>query len=136
MKHEQPALSHTTPIRLQLLLALAMSTPALAETSLKNDVVPILNERCVMCHITGAELAGLELYTDPWKALVSVKSTQSPLMLVMPNEPDSSYFYLKLTDAYLAAGGTGEKMPIQQEALSPAQLGLIRSWIEQGAPDN
>lgn len=121
---------------LQLGLAMTLSSTALAEISLKQDVVPILNQHCVMCHITGAALAGLELYTDPWHALVGVKSAQSPLALVVPNEPEKSYFFLKLTDKYMAAGGTGLQMPIQQEALTPKQLEVIRTWIEQGAPNN
>jgi hypothetical protein len=118
------------------LMSVALSSTALAETSLKTDIVPLLNERCVMCHITGAALAGLELYTDAWAALVNVTATQAAMPLVAPGEPDRSYFYLKLTDAYLAAGGSGEKMPIQQEAFNAEQLALIRSWIEQGAPNN
>jgi len=119
-----------------LWLAVAVSSTTLADTSLKNDLVPLMTQRCVMCHITGAALAGLDLYTDPWTALVGVQSTQSPLMLVEPHEPDKSYFYLKLTQKFLDAGGSGLQMPIQQEALDPGQLEIVRSWIEEGAPNN
>ena len=61
---------------------------------------------------------------------------QTPMTLVVPHEPEKSYFYLKLSDAFLDAGGSGAKMPIQSDPLSAEQLGTIRAWIEEGAPDN
>jgi len=125
-----------TAVILALSTALGASSAAGGDTSLKQDVMPILNQRCVMCHIPGAALAGLDLYTDPWAALVNAKSTQSPLNLVVPGKADESYFYLKLVGTHLEAGGSGLQMPIQQDLLDPAQLEIIRSWIESGAPNN
>jgi mono/diheme cytochrome c family protein len=125
-----------TPRILILSLAVIVNSTTLADTSFQRDVMPILNQRCVMCHIPGAALGGLDLYSNPWTALVGAKSTQSALMLVEPDEPDKSYFYLKLTKQFLDVGGSGLQMPIQQEALDAEQLGLIRMWIEQGAQNN
>ena len=121
---------------LSLSVAIAASSTAFGEVSLQKDVVPILNQHCVMCHISGAALAGLDLYSNPWAALVGVRSTQSPMNLVEPHQPDKSYFYLKLTQRFLDAGGSGLQMPIQQDALSKEQLDVISSWIRQGAPNN
>jgi mono/diheme cytochrome c family protein len=113
------------------------SVPAdVATPSLASDVAPIMTQRCVMCHIAGAVQAGLDLYTNPWGAIVNVKSTQSPLNLVEAGEPEKSYFYLKLTGAHLAAGGSGEQMPFQAGQLDATQMELIRAWIAQGAQNN
>jgi mono/diheme cytochrome c family protein len=113
------------------------SVPAdVATPSLASDVAPIMTQRCVMCHIAGAAQGGLDLYTNPWGAIVNVKSTQSALNLVEAGEPEKSYFYLKLTGAHLAAGGSGEQMPFQAGQLDATQMELIRAWIAQGAPNN
>ena len=98
--------------------------------------MPIMNQHCVMCHLPGAALGELDLLSAPWAALVGAKSTQSELMLVEPNDPENSYFYLKLSQKFLDAGGSGLQMPIQQDPLDPTQLETIRSWIEQGAQNN
>lgn len=117
-----------------LLMAMLVCSPALA--GLKSDVVPVLNQRCVMCHLPGAAQAGLDLYTNPWASLVNVKSTQSEALLVAPGEPEQSYLYLKLMGQQLEAGGQGEQMPFQQGTLSEPELEAIRTWISQGAPDD
>ena len=122
-----------------LLIAAGSTSPVPADVatpSLASDVAPIMIQRCVMCHIAGAAQGGLDLYTNPWSAIVKVKSTQSALNLVEPGEPEKSYFYLKLTGAHLAAGGSGEQMPFQAGQLDATQLELIRAWIAQGAPNN
>jgi len=119
---------------LAVLAAVLASGPALA--GLKADVVPVLNQRCVMCHLPGAAQAGLDLSTHPWASLVNVKSTQSEMLLVVPGEPEQSYLYLKLLGKQLEAGGQGEPMPIQPAMLTPQELEAIRNWIAQGAPDD
>jgi mono/diheme cytochrome c family protein len=118
----------------------AVSTGAVradtAAVSLAADIAPLLTQRCVMCHIAGAAQGGLDLYTNLWGAIVSVKSTESALNLVEPGDPEKSYLFLKLTGAQLAAGGSGEQMPFQGGQLDAGQLELIRSWIAQGAQNN
>lgn len=102
--------------------------------SYERDVLPILNERCVMCHISGAAQGDLVLYPDAVENIVNVPSVQSDLLQVDPGNPDASYFYLKLTDEYLAAGGSGEVMPPRQQgSLQPEEIATIRAWIEEGA---
>ena len=99
-------------------------------------IVPILNQHCVMCHLPGAAQAGLNLYPDPWEALVGVASTESPLKLVEPGSPEKSYLYLKLQGRHEQAGGSGARMPFQQDPLDAGDLETIRTWIEQGAAQN
>ena len=122
----------------KLLLALPLaSCPSSAETiSFEEDVLPILNMHCVMCHLPGAEQAGLVLYPDAWSQLIGIPSSQSALSRVEPGSPDSSYLYLKLVGTQETGGGSGLQMPFQQAPLAPAQIETIRLWIEQGAEKN
>ena len=104
--------------------------------SFKTDVMPILNNYCVMCHLPGADQGGLSLYPDAWSLLVDVPSAQSPLMQVKPGSPEDSYLYVKLIDSGASVGGSGQQMPVQQPPLDPDQIKTIRLWIEQGALNN
>ena len=122
-----------SPRAVAVLLSLA-ATAAFADTvSFRADVMPLLTTRCVMCHVEGAEQGNLSLYPDAWAQLVGVPSQQSPLKRVEPGAPDKSYIYVKVLGTQLDAGGTGLRMPFQQDPLSPAELELLRKWIEQGA---
>ena len=47
-----------------------------------------------------------------------------------------SYLYLKLTDTHLAAGGSGEPMPMGNWPLADDQIELVRQWIAEGAKRN
>ena len=100
------------------------------------DVQPILMKYCVACHVQGGAQGDLALYPDAWRSMVGVESRQSPLVLVDPGKPEASYLYLKLTGEHLAAQGTGERMPSPQAPLAPAEIEVIRQWIEQGAGKN
>jgi hypothetical protein len=106
------------------------------DVSFQNDVVPVLTERCVMCHMDGADQAHLSLYPESWSHLVSVVSSESPQKRVEPGRPDDSYLYRKLMGTHLEAGGSGVRMPFQADALDPAFLDLLKQWIEQGAKQN
>jgi hypothetical protein len=117
-------------------LLAAASAPALGgngTVSFRTDVLPILTERCVMCHVQGAEQGNLRLYPDAWAQLVGAKSTESALKRVEPGAPEKSYLYLKLLGTHEAAGGSGARMPFQQDPLSPAELERVRVWILEGA---
>lgn len=127
---------HPLRVRLAILVLVATTAPgavAADDVSFERDVLPILNSRCVMCHLPGAALGGLSLYPDARASLVGVASTQSPLKLVEPGAPDSSYLYLKLTGTQDPA--SGQPMP-PTGLLDAAEIGLLRRWIEQGAPGN
>lgn len=106
------------------------------DVSFVNDVMPILNDYCIMCHLPGAEQGGLGLYPDAWEKMVGVRSKQSPLLLVDPGAPDDSYLYIKLIDSGESVGGSGRLMPVQQPPLNEGQITMVRRWIEQGAQKN
>jgi hypothetical protein len=106
------------------------------DVSFQGDLMPVLNERCVMCHLEGAQQANFSLYPEAWSQLVGVTSTESPMKRVEPGKPDQSYLYRKLMGTHLEAGGNGVRMPFQQDPLDSAFLELLRQWIEQGAKQN
>jgi hypothetical protein len=124
-------------IRLFQLVLVVLSSTAQADIiSFEKDVLPILNNYCVMCHLPGGAQGELSLYPDAWSELVGVPSRQSQLMQVEPGSPDRSYLYIKLIDTGESVGGSGLLMPVQQAPLDPGQVETIRLWIEQGAEKN
>jgi hypothetical protein len=106
------------------------------KVSFENDVLPILNSYCVMCHLPGGAQGELSLYPDAWSEMVGIESKQSPLLQVEPGSPDRSYLYIKLIDTGESVGGSGQLMPVQQPPLEQDQIETIRLWIEQGAEQN
>jgi hypothetical protein len=118
------------------MLASLIGTAQAENIGFQDDVMPILNSYCVMCHLPGSEQGGLGLYPDAWARVVGIPSDQSPLPLVDPGAPDNSYLYIKLIDSGESVGGSGRLMPIQQPPLDPGQIETIRLWIEQGALQN
>jgi hypothetical protein len=116
-----------------LLASLALDAMA-NEVSFATDIVPLLKSRCVMCHLPGAEQAGLALHPKGGYAnLIDVKSTQSPLVRVSPGKPDDSYLYRKLTGTQAQVGGSGERMPFGDATLTAEEIARVRRWIEGGA---
>lgn len=125
------------PLALAAFISVAHAQSTRIEiASFKRDVLPILNSYCVMCHLPGAEQGGLGLYPDAWSQTVGIPSKQSPLLLVDPGSPDSSYLYIKLIGTGESVGGSGLLMPIQQPPLDQDQIETVRLWIEQGAKQN
>jgi uncharacterized membrane protein len=104
-----------------------------ADVSFTGDIVPLLKSRCVMCHLPGAEQAGLALHPKGGYAnLVDVKSTQSALLRVAPGKPDDSYLYRKITGTHTQVG-SGERMPFGESSLTAEEIERVRRWIEGGA---
>ena len=108
--------------------------------SLSGQIQSLFDTHCVVCHQYGAEQAGLNLEDGAsYDNLVNVASTQSPLMRVVPHKPAESYLMLKLLGTHREAGGEGVRMPLAPpgiRALSDRETEMVRTWIEQGAPDN
>jgi mono/diheme cytochrome c family protein len=117
-------------------LILVCSAASAEDISFKDDVLPVLNQNCVVCHMEGSEEGKLSLYPDAYGNLVGKASGESPLMRVAPGQAAKSYLYQKLTGKQAAVGGSGKQMPFDQAALDPAQIEKIRLWIEQGAKQN
>ena len=88
------------------------------------DIVPILNTSCIRCHGRGKSRGGFSLETraammeggDSGDAVLPGKSGDSLLIhLVAGLDPDNV-------------------MPQKGSRLKPAQIGVLRAWIDQGAP--
>ncbi len=96
----------------------------------EEKVQPIFDDRCVLCHMAGAENAGLALEAGrSLTALVGVQSTESKLLRISPGEPDKSYLIQKLKGTQLNVGGQGKQMPLDMGQLSPDEIAAIEAWI-------
>jgi len=113
------------------------STSTNAVISLSHDIQPIFNQNCVVCHQGNQPPGGLSLQAgSAYNNLVNVKSTESPLMRVMPGHPEQSYLINKLLGIQVQAGGSGAQMPFDSPPLTQSQIDLIEQWITEGAVNN
>lgn len=107
--------------------------PALADeaclTAFRQSVQPLLNTNCVGCHQDAAPGAGLSLQRSSAPAsLLDIPSTQAPLPLIAPGDPEQSYLFHKIAGTHGEAGGLGERMPLGGP-LSDADIAVIEDWI-------
>jgi len=113
--------------------------PTSRTVSFANDIQPIFNNRCVVCHRVGgvADLAGirLKLVEDvSYDLLVQQPSIQRPeLTIVVPGDAQSSLVFLKVSSD---SPPVGARMPLGGLPVPANELGLIRDWINQGALNN
>lgn len=92
--------------------------------SFVRDVAPILVERCLACHGPEKAKGGYELHT--FERLNKPGDGKS--LPVVAGKPDESEIFRRII-----AADADERMPQKDEALSPAQVALIESWIREGA---
>jgi hypothetical protein len=108
-----------------------------APVSFSNDVLPVLEDRCASCHLTGQEEGKLALAPKTaYASLVGAASNESPYKVVKAGAPDESYLVMKLDGTQRDKNGKGARMPFGQPPLDDATRKLIRKWIAQGAPNN
>lgn len=107
------------------------------EPTLSDIQANIFSTSCALsgCHLGSGAPLGLDLSEGQAHGnLVNVQSQEVPSLLrVDPGDPDASYLVRKIE------GGpdiVGERMPRGRAPLSSEQIGLIRQWIQDGAPDN
>lgn len=115
-------------------------TTPIASPSFTNDIEPILQETCASanaCHSGPNAQKGLRLDAGfAYGNLVNVASTFDPnLMRVMPAFPDSSFFYLVMSEDLVTRRGY-YRMPVTEYPMPAAVRQTIRNWILDGAPDN
>jgi mono/diheme cytochrome c family protein len=104
--------------------------------SFENDIQPIFDANCVVCHQSGSAQEGLDLEDgQAYASLVNKPSHQAPIPLVSPRSEQSSYLLHKLAGTQVAAHGRGERMPLGSE-LDVQETAKIRSWVLGGAYDN
>lgn len=100
----------------------ALPSPAARRVDFRRDIQPIFEASCVKCHGRGKEKGDFRLDTresflkggESGPVIVPGQSTASLLIkLVVGFDPDSI-------------------MPQKGSRLTPAQIGLLRAWIDQG----
>jgi mono/diheme cytochrome c family protein len=111
-------------LALSVTLVAQLPPAAARDIDFVRDVKPILQTSCVRCHARGRERGGFSIETrerllkggDDGPALVPGDSASSRLIaLVSGLDPD-------------------EVMPKKGSRLTSDQIGLLRAWIDQGAP--
>ena len=114
------------------LVALGLSMAALpaanAESSFSQDVYPVIEIRCLSCHVPGGagyEASGLDMRT--YESLMK-GSTHGP-MIVPGNVGESNLLAM-------IEGKAAIRMPHNQKRLSKCERLAFRSWVQQGAQDN
>lgn len=119
-----------------LLSACTQDNPVEPDVVLLADIQSqVFDASCAVpgCH-AGDEPAGALNLTRgaSFDALVNVLSTEVPeLLLVEPGNAADSYLYIKIVGGNRIAEGT-LRMPIGRD-LTPAQIELVRDWIDDGA---
>jgi hypothetical protein len=94
----------------------------------RRDIEPILRANCYQCH--GAKKASAQLRMDNKE--LAMKGGISGAVIIPGNSGDS-----RLMKRILGEGDEA-RMPMGRDPLKPAQIELIRKWLDQGAewPEN
>lgn len=99
--------------------------------SFSQDVLPILKTSCggSDCHI-GERTNGVNL--SNYDQVMTSTGTQYGMRIVVPGEAENS----PLIDKIRPDPEFGVRMPASGAPLSGEQIATIRTWINDGAPDN
>jgi mono/diheme cytochrome c family protein len=112
--------STSTPLPTETIAATA--EPSAAFVSFANDILPILESRCVKCHGGEQTKEGLDLKT--YESLMA-GSQNGPVVTAGSAE-----------DSYLARQIIEGEMPKRGPKLTPNEIQLVIDWINQGAQNN
>jgi hypothetical protein len=100
----------------------------------------IFGPKCAMsgCHVGGSnQLPGsmnLSTKDSTYADIVNIFSQERPTLLrVKPGDPDSSYVIWKIEGR---SGIFGGRMPLVGDTLMQNEVDLIKTWIQEGAPNN
>ncbi|MBL9183923.1 MAG: DUF1553 domain-containing protein [Verrucomicrobiaceae bacterium] len=113
---------------MKLLLAILCVPSALLAVDFDREIRPLLQERCIECH--GEKKQKGELRLDA-KVHAFKGGHDGPAILA--GKADASPLFQRVTSA-----DEDEKMPPKGDPLTPAQISLLREWINSGAkwPEN
>ena len=108
----------------------------LDDPSFQANINPIFTGNgCTASNCHGGGRAGLTLTSDAsanYGNLVNVSATSESFLRVKPGDAQNSYLVIKLEGRQIV----GERMPLAGCCLSPIDIGNIRNWIDDGAPQN
>jgi uncharacterized membrane protein len=102
----------------------AATQPAVegATVSFANDVMPIIQSRCIGCHGGDRTEEGLDLKTH-----ASIIAGSDNGAVIAPGDAANSLLVELVAT---------QKMPKRGPKLTPPQVQLITDWVNQGAADN
>jgi mono/diheme cytochrome c family protein len=89
-----------------------------------SEIKPIFNKKCITCHGGVRRQADFSLLFRS-EALARNKSGKPA---IIPGDPDHSEMIRRV-----GSNDPEERMPYKHEALSKAEIGLLRQWIREGA---
>ena len=119
---------------LALLPLILSAAYAADDVQFNRDIRPIIAENCFHCHgpDPGTRKAGLRLDTEAgfFAARIDKKGKEEPPTIIK-GKPDQSTLYQRMLST-----DEDEIMPPPEthKKLKPAEIALVRRWIEQGAP--
>ena len=96
-----------------------------AKVTYEDHIKPIFREHCSSCHNNNAKKGGLSLETYQ-----STMSGGSSGEVLSAGDLDASRLYA------LTAHKEQPVMPPMQDKIAQAKLDLLKTWIEQGMPEN
>lgn len=100
----------------------AQAAPGAARVDFVRDVRPILEAHCYECHGPDKQMNGFRL--DRRRDAMRGGTNH----VITSGSAAASRLYLRLVgDTY------GRRMPLDADALAPAQIATIQNWIDQGA---
>jgi len=119
-----------------LVALFAIGAGCTRQVSFKNDVFPIFQERCMICHAPGSPgcvASGFSVAT--YESLM--KGTKFGAMIVPGSSIDSNLLRLVKHEADPSIAMPRSLTPGKpSEWLKPEQITLIETWINQGAKNN
>jgi len=103
-----------------------LSTPTTTVISFTNDIQPILDSNCIVCHKTGS---GLPDFTtgNSYAAMSNLITAGS----IIPGNATGS----ELMDMLNGVSADGKTMP-PSGIMIPSKIALFANWINQGAKNN
>lgn len=99
------------------------------EISYSKDLFPLVKAKCLKCHEKDDENPN----SYAMESVELIKKSGKSKNIVIPGDGANSYLILKL----LPNPPKGAQMPIfSKKKLSPEEVDLFKTWIDQGAKDN
>ena len=111
---------------LSAFFARAKEKPGLIQFN--RDIRPILADNCFTCHGPDKNKRKADLRLDTKEGLYGAIKGRKP---IVPGKPGQSEIFQRITST-----NADDVMPQNKtgQTLTPAQIALIKKWIEQGAP--
>ena len=94
-----------------------------SQVAFARDILPILSQKCVLCHGPDEQESGLRLDTE----IGSRSECDSGAHAIVPGDTDSSELLRRVSSS-----DPDERMPPDGDPLTPGEIKLLRNWISNG----